>query len=180
MVNNKLKRGCIAYPFLIILWLIVINACDAQNISRYYKSSVQGNSMLYFVMPKMEFESGIDGGKLNYDITYLSANDSATLNFSYFDNSAKQIDSIAFIQYPKKFSSSTKKLFVESQKFKWHHRYSSKFFFNDLIFLFNQDDRPKIFIYTKSGVNELTISQSEWKKNSDIVTEILSMIKINR
>lgn len=180
MVNSKLEKGCIAFPFLIISWLLVSNPCNAQKISRYYKSTIQGNSILYFVMPNMEFENSLNGSKLNYDITYLTINDTATVNFSYIDKSVAIIDSIVFVQNNKRFSSSSKKLFIEPQKTKWYHRYSSRFSFNDLIFLFAQENRPQIMIYTKSVTEELNIKPSDWKRNAAIVTRILSMIKLNR
>ena len=179
-VNNKTKRVCIVYPFLIFLVLFVPFLGHAQNISSYYKSSKQLNSTLYFVMPKMVFENSLNGNTLTYDITYSTVNDSATVNFSYLNNSARQIDSIAFFQNSREFHSKTKKLFIEPRKSKWNHRYSSRFLFTDLTLLFNQENSPKLFIYTGSGVDELFIKQRSWTKNSSIVSKILTMISLSK
>lgn len=180
MVNKKLKRGCIAYPFLIISWLIVTNTCDAQKISRYYKSSVQGNSTLYFVMPDMKFSNVQKGGTFFFDITILTSNDSATVNFSFIDNSIRQIDSLLFVLKDKWLSSNSKKIFIEPQKARWNHRYTSKFSLSDFMVLFAQENRPKVVISSKSGIEELEIRQGVWKRNAAIVTQILTMIKLSK
>ena len=180
MVSNQIKRGCFAFPFLIISMLLLTGICKAQNISHYYTSSFQGNNTLYFVMPKGDFKNNKTRSNLSYDITYLTTNDTATLIFSYLNKSINIIDSIAIVQNYKIFSSRSIKLFIEPHHSKWQHRYSSKFLFTDLFFLFNQTDRPKIMIYSKLKVDELSITPSDWKKNSAIVSKILSMIKVNK
>jgi hypothetical protein len=131
-------------------------------------------------MPKMVFENSLKGSILNYDITYMTVNDSAIVNFSCLDNSANLIDSIAIVQNSKKFFSKTKKIFIEPQKSKWNHRYSSKFLFGDLTFLFNQEISPKILIYSNSGVCELSIKQKNWIKNAEIVSKVFTMIRLSK
>ena len=180
-VNNNIKRVCIAYPFLTLLvFLFLPYPGNGQNITKYYKISKQSNGILYFVMPKMVFENSLNGSILNYDITYLTVNDSATVNFSYLNNSAILIDSIAIIQSSKKFFSKTKKIFIEPQKSTWNHRYSSRFLFGDLTFVFNQETDPKILIYSNSGVSELLIKQKNWIKNADIVSKVFTMIRLSK
>ena len=178
--NNKSKRVCHAYPFLISFLLLLSSVCSAQNISKYYKSSKQENGVLYFVMPKMEFDNKSNGSNLNYDITYLTTLDSATVNISFTDDSVNSIDRISFVQNGKEFSSNPKKIYIEPHKSKWVHRYTSRFLFNDLHFLFAQEISPKMILHTSAGAKELTVNQSSWRKNSVIVSRVFSMIKLSK
>lgn len=180
MVNNQIKMECFARHLFFVSLLLLTSTINGQNISKYYTSSLQGNGTLYFIFPQSGFNNNKINSKLIFDITYLTTNDTVTLNFSYFDKSNRDIDSVVFIGDNKKYSSSVKKIFIETKKRKWHYRYSSKILFTDLNIFFIQSDKPKIILYTQQGVVELTIKARIWKKQSSVTKKILTLIKYNQ
>jgi hypothetical protein len=180
MANNQLKMTCKARHLFFIPLLFLTSIINGQHISRYYTSSLQEKGTLYFIFPQSGFSNDKIKGEFIYDITCLTKNDTATLNFSYFEKSNRDIDSIAFVGIYKKYSGSVKKIFIETKKQKWHYRYTSKILFADLYDFFNQSDKPKIILYTQQGVVELTIKARIWKKRSSVTGKILTLIKYNQ
>ena len=140
---------------------------------------MQENGALYFIQPKQEFKNKIERCKLSYDITYLTTKDSIVLNFTYSDNTIRVIDSISFIQGNKRISSNTKKIFIETDKELWKHRYSAKFLYNDINSIFKQEKKPTVLIYYESKTMQLDIKNSKWKKKSEIMSKILTLIEAN-
>jgi hypothetical protein len=163
-----------------VLLLFLTSTINGQNISKYYNSSLQENGTLYFIFPQSGFHNNKINGKLTYDITYLTTNDSAILNFSYYDKLDRTIDSVAFISPSQRFSSSAKKIFIETKKTKWHYRYSTNILFTDLNVFFNQADNAKIILYTQQGTVELNIKTKTWRKQSSVTKKILTLIKYNQ
>lgn len=180
MVNNQMKMACIARHLFFVSLLLLTSTINGQNISKYYTSSLQGNGTLYFIFPQSGFNNNKINGKLTYDITYLTTNDTATLNFSYYDKLDRTIDSVVFISGNQTFSSSAKKIFIETKKTKWHYRYSSKILFTDINVFFSQADNPNIILYTQQGTVELNIKTKTWKKQSSVTKKILTLIKYNQ
>ncbi len=181
-VNNSIKLAYLVRQLFFVLILLLISSIysNGQNVSSYYTSSLQEKGTLYFILPQTGFEEGITKNKFTYDITYLTNNDTAIVNFSYFDKLDRTFDSIVFVSSNKKISSNLKKLFIETKKLKWHYRYSSKFLFTDIDGFFNQSESPKIMLYTQQGIVELKMKTKTWKKQSGVVRKIIALIKLNR
>lgn len=179
MESNKIERVCFACPFLLFLLLFITNIGNAQKITKYYRASFQENGVLYHISPIDVFTNDENNCKFIFDITYLTTNDSAILNLSYFDKTIRIIDSIAFIQNNIKIYSNAKKIFIEPHRTIWLHRYSTKFSFDDLTYLYSQKDKPEIVVYSSSGNINLDIKQSAWRKNAAIVAKIFTMIRLN-
>jgi len=180
MANNQIRIACFARYLFFLSLLFLVSANNAQNISRYYTSSLQENGTLYFIFPQSGFGNNDSKSKLTYDITYLTTNDTATLNFSYFDASRHVVDSVSFIGNNKRYSSSVKKIFIGTKRRKWHGRYSSKVLFTDLNSFLSLTDKPRIILYTQQGAVELTIKARTWKKQSSVAKKILNLIKYNQ
>lgn len=172
--------ACFARHLFFVSLLFLTGTINGQNISKFYNSSLQGNGTLYFIFPQSGFHNNKIKSKLTYDITYLTSSDSATLNFSYFDKLDRTIDSVTFISNSQKFSSSIKKIFIETKKTKWHYRYSTNILFTDLNIFFNQADNAKIILHTQQGMVELSIKTKTWKKQSSVTKRILTLIKHNQ
>lgn len=181
MVNKLSKRACFSRPLLLfILFVAIYNKTNAQKTSKYFTSSMQDNGVLYFIEPKQEFRNNTEHCKLLFDLTYLTTKDSVTLNFTYFDNEIRKIDSLSFIQNNIKNSTHTKKVFIESEKNKWKHRYSAKFSFDDLDYLFKQKKKASILTHYNGKSIRLEIKKRNWEKQSGILSKILLMIKANQ
>jgi len=181
MESNKIKMACYARHLLIVSLLILsASIINGQSISKYYTSSIQDNAMLYYILPQSGFNNSVSNNSFIYDITYLTTNEYATLNFSYYDKLDRTIDSLVLVNSHQRFSLSVKKIFIETKKTKWHYRYSSQILFSDLNIFFKVADKPKIILYTKEGVVELFIKEKTWKNQSEITSKILTLIKYNK
>tara|TARA_B100000614_G_C14336689_1_gene407125 strand:+ start:116 stop:679 length:564 start_codon:yes stop_codon:yes gene_type:complete len=180
-VSKKKKRTCSTRPFLILIFLIgSLGITNAQKISKYFTSSMQSNGVLYFIEPKQKFKNNKGDCNLFYDLTYLTTNDTVTLNFTYSDKEIREIDSIGLILDNRTVSSRTKKIFIESKMSKWKHRYSSQFLFDDLDLFFKQQSSKPIFIKFTENSFLLKTRKRKWDKQSKILSKILFMIKVNK
>jgi len=162
-----------------IYFILTLNV-SGQNISNKYSSSYQNNGMLYFIFPQNGFKNNKLGSKLNYDITYLTTKDTATLNFSYYEKSNRKIDSIGFFNERTKINSRIKKIYIETKKQKWHYRYSTQISFIDLNKFFTTTDNAKIIVYTKQENIILSIKSSSWNKQASTIKKILTLISSNK
>ena len=84
---------CMHQLFFLIAFIFISNIYG-QNISKHYVSSSQDGGILYFAFPQRGFNSIKEKNKLIYDITHHTADSFATLNFSYYDKSSIEIDSV--------------------------------------------------------------------------------------
>jgi len=180
MVNNNIKRACNSRSFLLFFFLSICSITNAQKISKFYTSSMQDDGILYFIEPKQEFKNKKEHCKFIYDLTYLTVNDSISLNFTYSDNLIREIDSIVFIQEKIRLSSKAEKIFIETNKNVWKHRYSGRFSFNDFNEIFKQDKQALVLVYFQNKTIQLEINNKKWKKTSTIISKIFSLIKANR
>lgn len=162
------------------IFLILTYNVNGQNISKHYTSSLQSNGMLYFILPQSGFKNNKINSTFIYDITYLTTNDSLTLNFSYYDKSNRDIDSIMFMCDTSQITCSTEKIFVETKKQKWHYRYSTQILFTDLNNFYSQTANPKIILYSEQEIVELHIKAKHWEKQSSVARKILTLIKHNK
>jgi len=181
MVNNHLKRTYLVRPFFIFFLLIITaGVTNAQKLSKYYTSAMQESGVLYFIEPKQEFKNNKENCKFTYDLTYLSTKDTVLLNFTYLDNTIRVIDSISIIYGDKHISSIAEKIFIETDKKFWKHRYSSNFLFKDIFLLFQQEKSPIVVIYYQDKHTQLKIKKSKWTKQSAIISKILMLINANK
>ena len=97
MVNKTIKRAPIVRPSLFLTFLLLSGWLYSQRLSNYYSSFPQENGTLYFLKTDHKFAGPNNKTTLKFDITYLSTGDSATLNFSYFDNKLQKIEQLTFV-----------------------------------------------------------------------------------
>jgi hypothetical protein len=180
MVNNMNKRAQLLRPFfLFLLGIFILLPTQAQRISKYYNSSIQENGLLYFIEPPQEFVSSDGESSLLFDITYLTTDDSATLNFTFIDAAIQKIDSIHFHQPSSHLGSPARKIFVESYKGIWKHRYSASFSFEELNAFFTQIEEIGASLTFEKGKIELQPAKRKWEKHALILSRVLAMIEAN-
>lgn len=183
MVNKWFKWAGICPPiyiFALALLILITENINAQNISKHYISTQSEQGILYFILPDKQFKNNETDSKLIYDITYKTINDSVILNFSFYDMTQININSIVFALDEHKFRSPANKLFIATKKQKWHYRYSAKFLFEDINTIFNSTTPPEITIISDQGNKELKTRPGKWKKHSAIVKKIITLIKYNQ
>ncbi len=174
MVNNT-KQAIVRV--LALLLVLISFSGYSQKISKHYSSSLQQNGTLYFIFKLKEFRS--NSSDFKYDLTYLSTGDSVTLNFSIFDESNVEIDSIRLVKNSFDKTAKSERIFIEPKKGSWHGRFTTKFLFTDLE-KFYGDELPKIILYAKKGPMEFTINKGAWKDQSELVNKIFMVIKYNK
>jgi hypothetical protein len=181
MVNNHSKRAYFLRPFLLILFSLFFGKLlQAQKITKYYSSSIQGNGVLYFIEPDLEYKGQKDKATLFFDITYLSSKDTCTLNFSFTSKKLIEIDSLIFTQNNTRYAAKAEKIFIETDKELWKHRYTSQYTFGELDQLFQLSEKPQIFVYSDSNAIPLKVKTRKWKMQSEILSKIFTLIKVNK
>jgi len=180
MVNNQTKRELRSLPFCFFIFLMCFSSSVCgQNINKYYTSSIQESGTLYFIELKQEFENKIKRSKFSYDLTYLTSKDSISLNFTYSDKTIRGIDSISFVQNNNRISSKAEKIFIETDKKLWNHRYSTKFLVKDMHTVFQQSLKPIILVHYGNESMQLDVKNNKWRKQSEIMLKILTLIEAN-
>jgi len=184
MVNKPcIKREAATSPlFLLFLFVFLLSgslAVQAQNITKDYVSSNQPDGILYYIVPQKGFQN--NQTRIEYDITYKTSSDSAIFNFSCFDKSEKEIDSLGLRIADKIVFLHPKRIFVEPKKNAWHYRYTSAILLSDLAAFYKQGaDTAKMIIYSPAGKAEAGIKSSAWQDQSSKLTRIFTMINLNK
>ena len=149
----------------------------AQNLSKYYTLTNQGEHKLYFIYPQSGFKS--DSDKLIFDLTYLDSRDYVTLNFTYTNKETLEVDSVSFIYDGTIIHLPAQRIFTEFRS-KWVHRVGVDIPFEKLQSFFKSSDTPEICLHCKGGKIGLQIKKVHWKKISQTNSRILEIIILNR
>ncbi|MBK8586980.1 MAG: hypothetical protein IPN88_16825 [Bacteroidetes bacterium] len=171
---NNFKQAIVRY--LVLLLVLFSFTGYSQKISKHYSSALQQNGTLYFIFEQNDFSC--NSSDFKYDLTYLSSGDSITMNFSIFDQSNIEIDSIRLVKDTCNLSAKADRIFIEPKKNKWHGRFTTKFLFADLE-KFYGEGIPEIILMQKRR-NGFTISKGAWKKQAELVNKIFMVIKYNK
>lgn len=184
MASNflKFKKEVIFSPLFLLFFLFLgMNSADlqAQKISNYYTSYHQEEGILYYIYENKDFRNH-DKSPLAYDLTYHSAKDSITFNFTFLTDQPQEINGIKLFQENNAQIFPVKRIFVEKDKKQWKQRYSAKMAFNDLKDFF-QASSVSIQLMTLQNTELSYESKSKrWKKQSAIVADILQIIELNQ
>ena len=166
--------------FSIVFTSQTIFSLKAQNISKFYTSSIQEKGTLYYIFP-MQLKTGKNNQDFLYDFTSLSSKDSVNVNFSFYEKQKLVIDSICIRNKSNEIKSSTKKIFVEVDHNNWKYRYGFAIKNADLINIYNSKEIPTIYmIYNGGEKSEIKISKRKWKKQSNIISRIFEMQAMNK
>ncbi|PWJ40966.1 hypothetical protein [Sediminitomix flava] len=180
MVNKKYTAG-IYKSISLFFFLLLSVSVQAQDISKYFTSHYQEGGSLYFIFPQDGFVNESNKNPFTYDITYLVSKDTVTLNFSYLDASQIEIEKLSLKTEEGSKSFKTKKIFVESEDEKWHHRYTALIPYADIKALFKQHElQPKLALVCESEHIDLCIKASKWEKQSSIISKIFMEIDANQ
>ncbi len=182
-VNKAIfKRRWVNFTSFFCLLIVLFSfPVHGQKISNYYVSSIQGNDNLYFIKPQGGWENKTHNSSLEYDITYLSSNDSAVLNFSYFDPENLDIRNLVLKTGNDSVVGITKTIFIDSAKSKWKYRLTTTFLLTDLKKFFSDSGQPVFIIISgEKQIVQLTIRRKIWVNQRQIVSRILEMISLNR
>lgn len=149
----------------------------AQKLSKYYVSFKTNNGTLYFIRPQKIYHSAT--GQFVYDMTASTRSDSLTLNFSYYDPSILDTDSLVLNLGSRVCAAPLTKLFVESGRRKWHYRMSARLSLKDSEAFFAQSDPATLQISCKGKTILLKPKASKWKKFASLNIRIFHLIRLN-
>ena len=187
MENKKVasidKAGVSAPVFflckLIFVLVFATNKLSAQDPSKYYVSSSQPAGILYFVLPQTNFNNPDTKKDFVIDVTYLNSNDSAVVNFTYYDSEIMNLENICIAYDSWQYRTTVNRIYVDAEKKQWLYRYTFKIPFNQLV-LFYRSKAPVITITTDSSRNIPIRTVKQWEKNFSVNNRIIQIIQKNK
>jgi len=174
-IKASFRRLC----FCCLFFFLLHSGLQAQKISKYYSSSIQENGILYFIEGREGFKTD-KKDKFLYDLTYLSTNDSLTLNFTIYNAEVLRVEQMELKGSSIHTSSPVSKIFVKDDGKGWEHRYTSTFSFKDLQEFYSSETAMFIIQTKKHGQILLQPKARKWKKQASIFSRIFQMIVANR
>lgn len=157
--------------------LLCSNFIFGQNIKNKYSSHSNEQGTVYFIYPMKGLKNKDIPSNLEYDLTYNSATDSVTYNFTFYNKVVSPVESIYFDNPDQKFEAEM--LFVEPHKNDWKLRVSVKLPFEFVKVIYSSKTSYKLFLNTEKGIYEFNQSEKSWQKQADIINKIFDVIKYN-
>ncbi|MCC8155349.1 MAG: hypothetical protein LIP01_14910 [Tannerellaceae bacterium] len=168
---------------LYLLFLLISIGGYAQKIHRNYSFYPQESGNVYFIHPQKGYispdKNAVKG--LEYDITYISGKDSATINFTYFTNQVLQARTIRLQKQTGDvlYEAPLVSLFVQPRKNYWQQRMQFLIPYALLSELYKQSEP---FLITLSGGREIRyeIKPGSWKKQAELINKVFEVVEYNR
>lgn len=162
---------------LSLFFVLCTSLVFAQNIKNKYSFHSGENGSVYFVHPIKALKNESIPSDLEYDLTYNSATDSVTYNFTFFNKIVSTVESISFNNEPQKFEASM--LFVDPHKNSWKLRATVKLPFEYIKNIYNNTKPYTLMINTNKAEYRFSQNEKNWQKQSAIVNKIFEVIKYN-
>ncbi len=162
--------------------LIFTTFVQAKDLSDYFRMMPRQNDLLYFIKP-IELPNAERGKEYaEFDITYITSLDSATMNMSIYTPSMLETDSIVLCGANIYESIPVfETFFIEPEKkVGWVHRYSCFIPFFTLQKLYTSEMPWELRIYHKSGSIIFKQTTREWKDEADRMNKIINVIRVNK
>lgn len=168
---------------LIILSLVVSLSAFSQKLYKDYTFYPQETGKLYFILPQKGFQSDdptvVKG--LEYDLTYFTASDSATLAYTYTTHTIYASDSVSLVSPEGNvlYTEKATMLFVQPHKKQWQQRASTQIPYALLTELYKQKEPFRVRIHSSRQTLDYTLKRSKWEKQSFLLSRIFEIIKYN-
>lgn len=143
------------------------------------------NGMLFFIFPQKVSSVGnsIVKKDLQFDITYLTSKDSATVALTYIADQSIKTDSLKLflVDGETSYSAATEVLYIERKSSKWVHRVKFAIPYQMLEELFALNSSPlTVIIPSKLGDISYSYSAKKWKKQTELMSNIFEVIQLNK
>lgn len=164
--------------FLILL--ISVANVNSANIAKRYTSRIVQDGICYFLRPyKLSKKQALKD--FEYDVTFVSSKDSATLNFLFISDSPKCPDIVNITAGESIIKSvDFKLLYADITRKGYELRITTLLPYNKLKELFNQEE-PLMFHIIQNGKDKsATYSRSQWKSEIKMIRSIFQLADINR
>ena len=163
--------------FLINISVSLIS--PAQSIEKRYSSYVSERGIVNFFRPK-KLNNNVNMGVFEFDMTYVSHGDSVTVNCSINVTSVEPIVRAELINgEDKKSGENVYVIYRDITKKGYIVRLSARYPLKDIQECFSNRN-PLVFCFLmKNGTTcSASYSPSQWKKDSNLVTRILSSLML--
>src|SRR5687768_2222624 len=120
--NSSKAISSVFFYLIAAIFLFSNKPAVSQNLTNKYISSGKGKNTLYHIFKQKKFYNRRDKSVLLYEINYLTGQDSALVNFSFYDRRGRFLDSISFVAPNKTITRNVKQIRVEVLGEKWHYR----------------------------------------------------------
>ena len=151
----------------------------AQKIAGRYVSKAQEDGTIYHTFPETLFENP-DAGDFTFDITYKSGRDGrATINFTYFSETAVSADSVRFEAGRTVMAGPVTRIYAEPEKKRWKHRCSFCTGVEPLQLFFDEEATPGISVYAGGREMRFRVKRSAWRSYAPVGYRIFEMIRAN-
>lgn len=176
------RLSCMKYA-MIAVGIFFLLPLSAQKINKDYLFYPQDKGILYFIYPQKGFrspsETDIKG--LEYDITYLSTDDSLTLSFTYVNKEICKPEAISFISPENRllYKGETLMLFVQPLKQNWKHRGMVKIPYAKAAQIYETESPFRLQIHTNRVDIHYQIRDGKWEKQHKMIKRILEIIANN-
>lgn len=166
---------------LFILSGICCLAISAQDIKKKYSSMTGTDGSVYFIHPFKGFKSSTIKSDMEYDITYPTFRDSVTYNFTFYNQQASPVDSVALITTDKSLTLPASMIFIDvHKKDSWKHRVTVQIPYSFITELYRQATPYTLKIYSKENEYLFEVKDKDWKNQSAIVSKIFQLIDLNK
>lgn len=165
---------------LLILSICCFGAAYGIKLEDRYIMRPLDKGHLYFIVPFDIPGHNMRMKEMSADITYLTQNDSVTLNMSIWTATELVTDSIVWDGKKRIVVRDFQTFFIERDNKLWLHRYSIKLHLSDLILLYSAIEPYKIILYDHSASVSYGYSIKQWNKEQQWMNDILHIIISNK
>ncbi len=160
-----------------VLLSVMCLQLEAQSINNRYRSHIGNGGTTYFFVPKkLSKKTGVD--KFVYDMTYLSATDSVTLNFTIVVEDPIKVESLILKNNGEGVETSCiSMIYTDVLDDGYEIRTTTMFALSELRKVFSEEF-PLVFEMKLSNgeIVTATYKTSQWKKENEIITRIFNSI----
>lgn len=165
--------------FFFLAFTLLSMSLFAERLEDRFVSRSYTDGMLYFIEP-FQLPSISKKEPIFLDVTYLTSQDSITLNMSVYYNEILQIDSICFVYDDTLKISKLLTFFIEKEKNKFVHRHSCRIPYFALLKMYQNEKQPfTMELFTDKGVFLYSYGK-KWEKERSWMIQIFQLISKNR
>ena len=166
--------------FSLFLVLMVSLAASAVKLEDRYVMKAIEDGQIFFIAP---YEISSQTGKIKplmADVTYVTTNDSVTMNMSVWTPQELLADSLILRSGKQVYCRDFETFFVERDGKLWIHRYSIRFPLESLNAIYASSAPFTLTVYAQDQTVEYGYTAKAWPKEQDWMNQILHIIASNK
>lgn len=166
------------FSLFLVLW-VSLAAFAVKLEDRYVMKTIE-DGQIYYIAPYQISSKTKNIKPLMADVTYVTTNDSVTMNFSVWTPQELLADSIMLRSGKQVYCRDFETFFVERDAKLWIHRYSMRFPLESLNAIYAASTPFVLSVYAKGQTVEYSYTANMWPKEQDWMNQILHIIATNK